>query len=232
MFLNLPTHVAIIPDGNRRWAKQFKKPSMFGHRAGANALKPVLLKALGLKVPYFTFWGCSIGNITRRGRLEVAFLFKLFELYFKKLIKEKIIYSNGVRVRVLGGWEKYFPASAKKAIINLTEKTKHYNKFNLTFMLAYSGTEEMLAAIKKIKASGVRDIDESVIKQNLYSKDLPPVDLIIRTGGEPHLSAGFMMWDAADAQLYFTNTLWPAFTPQEFNKALKDYSGRERRLGR
>lgn len=241
MFLNLPTHVAIIPDGNRRWAKQFGKPAWFGHQAGAKALKPILLEALKLKIPYFTFWGCSVSNVTKRDKFEVAFLFKLFELYFKKLIQEKIIYAGEIRVRVLGEWNKYFPAGAKKVIKNLIEKTKNHNKFNLTFMLAYSGTEELLAAVNEIAKLKTDDnlflpnkpepITSSLLKHHLYTKDLPPVDLIVRTGGEPHLSAGFMMWDAADAQLYFTDTYWPAFTSKEFGKAIEEYGNRKRRRG-
>lgn len=234
--MNLPKHVAIIPDGNRRWAKKRGLLSFFGHRAGAKTSEKILNAALDLKIPYITFWGSSKDNIIKRSKEEVNFLFKIFENEFKKLVKNKRIHANKVKINVLGEWERYFPIEVKKAIKEAIEKTKNYNDYNLTFLLAYSGKDEMIEAIKKILKSEIRnpklEIDGDLIKDNLWTKDLPLVDLIIRTGGDPHNSNGFMMWDTADSQLYFTDTLWPDFSPEEFKKAITAYSKIERRFGK
>lgn len=204
---------------------------VFGHRAGVKALDKILKTVLDLKIPYFTFWGTSKDNIIKRSKWEVNFLFKLFKAQFKKLAKDSRIHKNKVRVNVLGEWPRYFPAEVKNAINEAIEKTKRYDNFNLTFLMAYSGKDEMFEAIRKIVKKGKADIEEDEIKQSLWTKNLPTVDLIIRTGGEPHNSTGFMMWDTADSHYYFTETLWPDFTPKEFEKAIEIYSKTERRLG-
>src|SRR3989344_7572893 len=148
--MNLPRHLVMIPDGNRRWAKAQGKPATWGHLQGAKQVKEILKTALDLKIPYFTFWGASVTNITERSRLEVNFLFKLFQSYFKKLLKSKALQENEIRVRVLGRWQEFCPEKLKNIIHEMIDKTKHHDKFHLTFLLAYSGTDEMKAAIKKI----------------------------------------------------------------------------------
>ena len=234
--MNNPRHVALIPDGNRRWAKAKGKPAAFGHEAGARALDPILREALALHIPYVTFWGASVGNVTKRSKTEVAFLYALFAKYFLSLAKSKEIKENRVRIRVLGRWEEHFSAPAKKAIRQAIEATKTHDRFHLTFLLAYSGADEMLSAMRDIASRKIQDpkleIDEAVIKDHLWTRELPPVDLVIRTGGEPHWSQGFMMWDVANSQLCFTETLWPAFGPKEFQAAVKKFSETERRMGK
>jgi undecaprenyl diphosphate synthase len=176
-----------------------------------------------------------LDNVTKRSSQEINFLFNLFEQYFKKLIKSKEIHQNCVRVNVLGRWEKLFPERVKRQIKTLIEKTKNYHNYQLTFLLAYSGIDEMASAINKIAQLKTKNpklkIDGTLIKENLWTKGLPPVDLVIRTGGEPHWSAGLMMWDVADAQLYFTKTLYPDFSAAELKKAVQKYSRTERRMG-
>ena len=235
--MNLPQHIVIIPDGNRRWAKKKGLPSFFGHREGAKTTERILKVALDLKIPYFTFWGCSVNNITKRSKTEVKFLLKLFEKYFKKLADTKEIHRQKVKVNAVGRWRELFPENVKRAIKEVINKTKNYKNHQLTFLLAYSGIDEMTAAISKIAELTLRrgsgqGIDGKLIKNNLWTKDLPPVDLVIRTGGEPHWSDGAMMWDAANAQLYFTETLWPDFSVEEFKKAISTYQKTERRLGK
>ena len=246
--MNLPRHVVIVPDGNRRWAKKRGKPSFFGHSAGAKGTQELLKTAMELKIPYLTIWGASVSNITERSSAEVKFLLKLFEIYARKLAKRKELEKEQVRVRVLGRWEELFPESLKKALRNLIQSTAKHDKFNLTFLLAYDGRDEMQAAVSRIaararlhrpakrggQASKNKNmaIDRETIKSSLWSHDLPPVDLVIRTGGEPHWSAGMMMWDVAESQLYFTPTLYPDFGPKEFKKALDYYARVERRHGR
>lgn len=244
MGVNQLNHIAIIPDGNRRWAKKRRILSFFGHREGAKTAEKILEAAVNSGIPYFTFWGCSVGNVLKRPKMEKVFLFKLFEQYFKKLVKEEMIHKKRVKIRVLGRWEEFFPEKAKRAIKEAIEATKDYKDFHLTFLLAYSGTDEMATAIKVIfGTSDVKNINVNVrtsdaqklIKNNLWTKDLPPVDLVVRTGGEAnwsHWSEGFMMWDTANTQFYFTETLWPDFSEKEFKKAIEKFRGVERRMGK
>ena len=244
--MNKLTHIAIIPDGNRRWAKKRRIPSFFGHREGAKTAEKILEAAINSEIPYFTFWGCSMSNVLKRPKMEKVFLFKLFEEYFRRLAKDKMIHDKKVKIRVLGRWEEFFPEKAKRAIKEAIEATKNYKNFNLTFLLAYSGTDEMKEAIEKIstptpkswgsdRSVGELKISDKAIKNNLWTKDLPPVDLVVRTGGEAnwsHWSEGFMMWDTANTQFYFTETLWPDFSEKEFEKAIEKFRGAERRFGK
>lgn len=233
--MNIPRHVVIVPDGNRRWAKKKGQPAYFGHRAGAKAAEEILKAANKTQVECVTLWGCSVGNLTGRSSIEVKFLYKIFEQMFKKMEKQmKTLEKDGIQVRVLGRWEEFFPESLKKFAQSLIKKTEKFEKKTLTCLMAYDGRDEMVSAISEIVKKGAmpEDIDRETIKKNLWSRDLPPVDLVIRTGGEPHWSAGLMMWDVAEARLYFTKTLWPDFDPKEFKKALRVYASAERRYGK
>ncbi len=234
--MSSPRHIVIVPDGNRRWARKRGKPSFFGHRAGMKAVEKIADAALKLEIPCLTVWGCSVANVTERSPAEVKFLFVLFEAMFKRLAKRKELKNKRVRVRVLGRWQEFFPESLKKAIRNVVQATEKHDRHNFTLLMAYDGMDEMVEAAGKVAAAKAKDknfvVDRDAIKKNLWTKDLPPVDLVIRTGGEPHWSAGMMMWDVAEAQLYFTETLWPDFSPKEFQKALDYYAKTERRHGR
>ncbi len=233
---NIPKHVVIIPDGNRRWARKKGFKPWIGHREGINYFEKVLNKALELKIPYLTFWGGSWDNLTKRAKIEVNFLFRVYTEEFKRIINDKRIHQNKVKVDVFGRWREILPKDTQRAIEEAIEATKNYNKYFFTFLLAYNGTDEMMNCIQKIanltKEEKVK-VTEKLIKENLWTKNLPQVDLVIRTGceGDPHLSAGFMMWDTAYSQLYFTDTLFPDFGPKEFEEIVKDYSKRERRIG-
>ena len=233
---NIPKHIALIPDGNRRWARKRGILSWLGHRTGTKALEKILDKALELKIPYFTFWGGSYDNLTKRSKTEVNFLFKVYTDRFRKVLKDERTHRNKVKINVLGRWREILPKKSQEAIEKAIEATKNYNRYFSTFLIAYDGTDEMLDCIQKIaKKTGGNPvkITKNLIKENLWTKDLPPVDLVIRTGcqGDPHLSAGFMMWDTTYSQLYFTQTFFPDFGQKEFEKIIEDYSKRERRLG-
>ncbi len=227
-------HVALIPDGNRRWARKRNLPPWQGHFAGAKNLEKILKKAFDLKIECFTVWGCSVDNLTKRDPKEVKFLFKIFENYFKRLLKEKRIEKERVKISFFGEWKKYLPKTLKEVIAKLIFKTKNYQKWFLNFLMAYDGKREMMSAIKKIVQKGVKKVDEKTILENLWTGKLPPVDLVIRTGteGDPHNSAGFMMWQTAYSQFYFTKTYFPSFSPEEFEKAINDFLKRERRFGK
>lgn len=229
-------HIAIIPDGNRRWAKKRGFLSWQGHLEGTKAIEKLLKKVLELRIPYLTFWGGSYDNLTQRSKKEIAFLIKIYEQYFQKLLKEKKVYENEVKINVFGRWEEIFPQKLKKIIEQMIEKTKTHNQYTLSLLLAYNGTDEMIDCIKqisKISDKAEIKINEDLIKKNLWTGSLPAVDLVIRTACEsdPHNSAGFMMWQTAYSQFYFTNTLFPDFSPGELEKAINDFLKRERRFG-
>lgn len=232
---NLPTHLAIVPDGNRRWAKLRGLPSAAGHQAGAEMAEKVFDEAYKQGIKYLSFWAGSVSNLTNRSTLEIAFLNRLYERFFKKLLKSKELHERKARVRVLGSWKTVCPKSLQEVISELENASKDYSDCHLTILLAYNGTDEMVAAVNSIMASAANaPITAETLKNHLATKDLPPVDLVIRTGVEddPHNSAGFMMWDTAEAQLYFSPVKWPDFSPVELNKVLANYAERERRLGK
>jgi tritrans,polycis-undecaprenyl-diphosphate synthase [geranylgeranyl-diphosphate specific] len=228
---NLPKHIAIIPDGNRRWAKKRGLMPWIGHKVAFSDFKEIIDASLGLKIPYFSLWISSQDNLKKRPQAEVKFLLNLFKKKFAELANDETIHKNQVKINAIGEWNKQLSEDVKIPIKEAIEATKNYNKFYLNFFIAYSGVDEMLKAVKKIKKQDNLKITPEMIKKNLLTKDLPPVDLLIRTGGESHMSSGFMMWDIADAELYFSNKLYPDFTADDFRNAIKDYSARRRRLG-
>lgn len=233
---SLPCHVAITPDGNRRWARDHGRPSLEGHAEGTAVFRAIIRHAAKRGVKHVSIWGMSLDNFVKRDPREVAGLLRLFRKEFRELAADEEIHRQGVRVNVLGRWREKFPLPLRRSVENAINATKDYGNLFLNIFLAYSGTDEMLEAIRRI-ASESRQVSRlrvtpELIKQHLFTRDLPPVDLLIRTGGEPHLSAGFMMWDVADAQLYFTEKYWPDFTPGDFDSALAQYAQRQRRFGR
>ncbi|MEN8252063.1 MAG: polyprenyl diphosphate synthase [Patescibacteria group bacterium] len=228
-----PTHVAIIPDGNRRWARERDLESCDGHEAGAANIEKIVRKARDLDIKHLSFWGSSVENMKKRSLKERRALVKIYEKYFTKLMADKDLFKNEVRINVFGYWREQLPENLVKILEDGIEKTKEHKKYFLNFFLSYSGDEEMLEAIQKIAETFSKggDITKQTIKKHLFTKDIPPVDYLIRTGGEPHLSAGFMMWDIANAQLYFSDKNFPDFDDEEFAKSIKEYENRARRLG-
>jgi undecaprenyl diphosphate synthase len=230
-------HIAIIPDGNRRWAKRRGIAGQEGHAIGVETTRKIFEKALELKIPYLTFWAASYDNLIKRSRQEVNFLIELINEEFEKLLKDARIRENKVRIRILGRFREIMPKRTLRIIEMLMAETQKHNLLSLTFLLAYNGTDEMVEAVKRIaraaKESALK-ITSEVIKNFLWTKDLPPVDLVIRTGCEsdPHNSAGFMMWHTAHSQYYFTKTLYPDFTTEEFEIAVQDFLKREKRFGK
>ncbi|MFZ2153630.1 MAG: polyprenyl diphosphate synthase [Candidatus Moraniibacteriota bacterium] len=232
---NLPKHVVIIPDGNRRWAKEKNLNPWDGHSAGAERIEELVREALAMKIENISFWGSSMDNLTKRPLLEKKALLDIYEQYFKRLIDSPEIHENQAKINIFGHWQTQFPDNLKKILEEGILRTKDYNNYNLNFFLAYNGDDEMLNAIRKISSKWGADsekITSQIVKENLFTKDLPAVDLLIRTGGEPHLSTGFMMWDLANAQLYFSLKLFPDFTKEDFKIAVDDFIARGRRMGK
>lgn len=233
---NIPQHIAIIPDGNRRWARARGKNAYYGHKKGIDSFEEVTWQAFDAKVKHLSLWGMSLDNLTKRSKTEIAGLLAIFRTQFQRLAQSKKIHDRRIKINVFGKWEEKFPMVVKKPIQEAIMATKKYREHSLNFFLVYNGTEEMLQAVQAIAqqvsdTKKVAKITAKTIKNNLYTKDLPPVDLVIRTAGDPHLSNGFMMWDIADAELFFSDKLWPDFNKKEFNKALNNYNNRRRRHG-
>ncbi len=230
----LPQHVVIIPDGNRRWAVARGLAPWRGHEAGAEVTEALVREARRLGIRELSIWGSSMENLTKRPVLESKALLRIYETYFQKLLESEDIHKDQARIRFIGHWEEQFPASLKKILYQCIEATKDYDQYHLNFFLAYSGDDEMRLAIERIAnelPAGTKVTNE-LIKERLMTKELPPVDLLIRTGGEPHLSAGFMMWDIANTQLYFSEKLYPDFDAASLDSAIEDYSARGRRFGK
>ena len=229
-------HIAIIPDGNRRWAKANGKTSEQGHLEGFERTREIIEQAFDGRVKNITFWGASLDNLAKRPQDEVQHLYKNFANYIKAILTYKEIHTQKIKINILGLWQDLFPKYLQKIIQKAIDATKDYSDYNLTFLLGYNGDEEMLQAIRSISdqklANPDLEITPELVKQSLYTKDLPPVDLLIRTGGEPHNSVGFMMWDTANAQYYFTDINYPDFNMQEFDKAIAEYHTRGKRRGK
>lgn len=227
----VPRHVAIIPDGNRRWAIEHRVSAVDGHAQGAQVMRIVMPYAADQGVEHISLWGMSLDNFTKRSISEVTGLLALFRKEFQDLAINQDIHSRHTRVNVFGRWQEKFPFPVRISVEKAIAATSCYSQHYLNFFLAYDGVDEMTAAVQNIITEGITSVTPDIIKQHLFTKDLPPVDFIIRTGGEPHLSAGFMMWDVTDSQLWFTEKLWPDFTTADFDAALAAYATRHRRKG-
>lgn len=234
---NIPEHVVVIPDGNRRWARQRGLMPWLGHRAGAKTSEKVAQAALDLGIPCFSLWVGSWENLTKRPKIEVNFLFELYEQYFKKLAKNKEVHKNQVKINLFGRWKEILPKNARRAAEEVIRVTKNYRQRYFNLFVAYNGTDEIMAMVESILKKA-RDkkikVTPELIRENLWTSQLPPVDFLIRTGsrGDPHNSTGFMMWHCANSQLYFTKEFYPDFGYQEFVQAIKEYQKRERRMGK
>jgi len=226
-------HIALIPDGNRRWARRKNLPPASGHYAGAKTIGRIIKKAFKMGINNFTIWVSSSDNLRKRPKEEVKALFKIYKNYFLKLLETKIIFKNGIKVNVFGKWNLFCPSDLKEIIKKVIEKTKENKRHFFNILLAYDGTEELLEAIRKIKKTKSK-ITFDLLKEKLWTGSLPPVDLVIRTGieGDPHNSGAFMSFHTAYSQYYFTSTLFPDFSEEEFERAVNDFLERERRFGK
>lgn len=231
---HLPKHIAIIPDGNRRWARELGKEPWEGHFEGAKNTEEIIERAKKLGVRCLSFWGSSEDNLKKRPLAEKKALLDVYLKNFTRMLEGEEIHRDRVRVSIIGKWREQFPESLTRLLERIVEETKEYNDYFLNFFLAYNGDEEMLSAVRELVRSGkdAGTLTGEDIKKNLWTRDLPPVDYLIRTGGEPHLSAGFMMWDIANAQLFFSEKNYPDFGPDEFESAVLEFGNRVRRMGR
>lgn len=222
----MPRHVAIIMDGNGRWAKKRGLPRSYGHKVGTENVRKIVKYCSKKNIEYLTVYAFSTENF-KRPQDEVGTLMKLLVEYFNKETEE--LRQNGVRLNVIGDISSFAPV-VQNAIQNGIEKTKECNDLVFTIALAYGSRAEIVRAIKKIKDEGIEEITEETVSKYLDTFDMPDPDLIIRTSGEERLS-NFLLYQAAYSEFYFTDCLWPDFDENEFDKALVEYSKRSRRFG-
>lgn len=224
--MSAPRHIAVIMDGNGRWAGSRGLPRLAGHRAGAKALERFMRMAKESGAEYLTVYAFSTEN-WKRSAEEVSGLMKLLSLFIRT--KARILVSEGVRFRVVGR-RADLPPAVLKAAERLEEKTRS-GAFTLCVALSYGGRAEIVDAVNSLLASGAKGpIDEKALSARMYAPDVPDPDLVIRTSGEVRTS-NFLMWESAYSEWYFTDVLWPDFSKDDFDKALESYAGRERRMG-
>ena len=229
----LPKHIAIIMDGNGRWAKQKGKLRIYGHENGAKAVKQVVEACAEIGVKNLTLYAFSTEN-WNRPKLEVLTLMKLLISSLKKEIKT--LQDNNIKLNAIGNL-KALPAKVYNELMDVIEVTKNNNNTTLTLALSYGSREELTNAVKQISIKvknniiSPEKIDESVINEHLYTQNLPEVDLLIRTGGEQRIS-NFLLWQIAYTELYFTNVFWPDFTKHHLYETIINYQKRERRFGK
>lgn len=229
----LPEHIAIIMDGNGRWAKEKGKMRVFGHKNGVKAVREVVEGAAELGVKYLTLYAFSTENWNRPA-LEVNALMELFVITINKELKTLI--KNGIRLNAIGDFSQ-LPNKCREQLMDAIEKTKHNSRTTLTLALSYSSRWEMTECVKNIAKQvkegkiNPEEIDESIISHNLATYNIPDPELLIRTSGELRIS-NFLLWQLAYSELYFTPVLWPDFRKSDLLDAIQEFQRRERRFGK
>lgn len=230
----IPAHVAIIMDGNGRWAKKRNIPRVMGHNAGMKTMKEIVKEAAQIGIKFLTVYAFSTEN-WKRSEEEVSGIFKLLIKYVDSELEE--LHENNVKVNILGDYSR-LSDKVKDRLDMTIAKTKNNTGLQFNIALNYGSRDEIVHSVKKIAGEvlegnlNVEDIDENIIGKNLYTGelDLPDPDLVIRTSGEVRLS-NFLMWQLAYAEMVFVDVLWPDFTPEEFEKSIEIYQSRDRRFG-
>lgn len=229
---NLPKHIAIIMDGNGRWAKSKNLPRVEGHRTGAKSVRVVVEEARKLGIKYLTLFSFSTEN-WNRPKDEVSALMKLFKQYLDGELSQLL--KNGVRLRAIGDLQR-LPDFVRESLDRNQKETEHLDGLQLILALSYGGREEIVSAARKLATqakAGLIDpnlINEELFSENLYSKDIPDPDLLIRTSAENRIS-NFLLWQLAYAEIVVSPVLWPDFRQAEFAACLEEYAKRERRFG-
>ena len=230
---NLPNHIAIIMDGNGRWAEMKGKPRVFGHKNGVKSVREVIEGCREIGVNYLTLYAFSTEN-WNRPKLEVKTLMALLVSSLRKELNTLV--KNNIKLNTIGNIEN-LPEKARIELAEVVEKTKNNTSLTLTLALSYGSREEIVNVIRNISKKvvnnqiAIEEINENIINNHLYTFSLPDVDLLIRTSGEKRIS-NFLLWQIAYAELYFTDTLWPDFRKKNLYKAIVDYQQRERRFGK
>ena len=231
----IPKHVSIIMDGNRRFAWNKSSKTAVGHAEGKEKLKEVMDWVLDLGVPYFTVYALSTENISERDSEELEILYDLYVSGLDEISTDPRIHDRGVKVQVVGRLEM-LPTRVRESIENAENLTSQYSDFTFTVCLAYGGREEIVDAVKSVAtdfASGsldINSINSSEITKRMYAAELPDPDLVIRTSGEERIS-NFLLWQIAYSELHFTDVFWPSFSKSDLYEAIESYQYRRRRYG-
>lgn len=229
----LPRHIAVIMDGNGRWAKQHGKPRVFGHRNGVRSVREVTEAAAEIGIQYLTLYAFSTENWNRPQSEVEALMLLLVQTLHNEI---ETLNKNNIRLQAIGDLEK-LPPRTHKALMQGIENTKNNSRMTLVLALNYSAKWEILEATKKIATQvqkgkiGVEEVDETLFSNALSTRGIPDPELLIRTSGETRLS-NFLLWQLAYAEFYFTPVFWPDFRKQNFFEAIFDYQQRERRFGK
>ena len=229
----IPAHVAIIMDGNGRWAKNRNKPRLYGHKIGADSVREIVETSAEIGIKHLTLYAFSSEN-WNRPKQEVSGLMNILKSYLLSELNRML--KNRIRLNCLGDISK-LPDAVRKILFDTIEKTAENNKLTLNLALSYGARDEICMAVKTIAeqyrngAIELADIDHGLLSENLYTKGQPDPDLLIRTGGEARLS-NFLLWQASYSEIYFTSVMWPEFRRDVFIDAIREYQLRERRFGR
>ena len=230
---SIPAHLAIIMDGNGRWAKNLGKQRVFGHREGIRRVQEIVEASQREGIKYLTLYTFSTEN-WNRPQEEVSVLMRLLVRSLKNELDKML--ENGVKLNTIGNNDR-LPKEVKDMLSECIEKTKNNDQLILTLALNYGGKEEMIQMVQQISLKvknniiSPENVDETIINKHLYTQNLPEVDLLIRTGGE-HRISNFLLWQIAYAELYFTPVYWPDFDTDELKEAIANYQNRERRFGK
>lgn len=234
MFVKLPTHIAVIPDGNRRYAKKAGLDFYHAYKVGVEKVRNFLTWVLEFRdIKHVTFFALSTENL-KRSRLELEVLFRIFEEEFKKTLEDPLVHENKVRIRFIGD-RSLLPTKTVKLMEELESLTENYQNYHLTFALGYGGRAEVVRCVKKIisKKVEIGEINEETLFQCLDTRELPQPepDVVVRTGGERRLS-NFLLYQTAYSELIFLDKLWPEIEREDVRYMVEEYSNRQRRFGR
>ena len=231
---DIPYHVAVIMDGNRRFAKELGLQEKSGHEKGREKLEEMLDWCTDLDIKILTVYAFSTENF-KRDTDEVQKLMDLFKKNFRKAAEDERVHEHGIKIKAIGNIEK-LPNDVKEAIRYAEDKTKGYDNYFFNIAVGYGGREEIIHGIQQIAADvkdgrlDVDQINEQVFADKLYTSDFPDPDLILRTSGEERIS-NFLLWQSAYSELYFTDVYWPGFRKIDFLRAIRSYQNRHRRIG-
>ena len=230
----VPTHIALIPDGNRRWARSRSLALLAGYSKGVQKIVDVSLWAKAFGVKTMTIWVLSTDNIKNRSKAELGVLYRLYTRTAKDPKILKLLDDNKVMIKIIGN-RSALPLALRTAFNNLEQRTRHYTTFTINLLMGYGGREDLLNAFKSVYRMGAEsksiDIDEALVKSSMESAAIADPDLIIRTSGEERLS-GLLPWQSTYAELYFEKKSWPDFERRDLQKAIATFSRRKRRFGK
>lgn len=231
---NVPAHVALIPDGNRRWARLRGIPLIAGYKLGIDKFIEFARWSSEFGIKTITVWGLSADNVKKRTSLEMRVLFSLYTKAARDKKFIKMLNDNRIRFKVIGDM-KDLPVKLKSALNHIENETRKYTDFTINLLINYGGREDLIYSVKEIRRDlergSISKVGEDDVRSRLLTASVPDVDLIVRTSGEMRLS-GLLPWQTTYSELYFARKYWPEFEKKDFERALRLYSGRQRRYGK